>query len=325
MPTSEVDSTSFLGFGARLPGRQAGEVGELVGAPGGVGFSTPLAAALAFDLARRKQGADFGGLNFPELGICASCGGFTSPQDDAPEVPGALLRSAEAESAGLTHWADEVLLCDGCDSEVHLACAGLSRVPLGDWFCRVCRARGGGGGGGGNEIGDKKSVAGLRAQVPPPSRVSTTSNALSQPAPLSPQTAGRTPRPVSAPAEIKWLGKRPVPTSKEWIAESDLPPPERACAVLPSPYLEGQEAPRPPAPPAFACETAPASSPFALFVAHSGEGLPSHWSVVQRARILSQRWLALGVLGQAAWHARMENKSDRSNAMAVAGDGFLME
>ena len=31
-----------------------------------------------------------------------------------------------------------MLLCDGCDGEVHLRCAGLERVPEGDWLCAAC-------------------------------------------------------------------------------------------------------------------------------------------------------------------------------------------
>ena len=37
-----------------------------------------------------------------------------------------------------TQGTSEVLLCDGCDGEVHLRCAGLARVPEGDWLCAAC-------------------------------------------------------------------------------------------------------------------------------------------------------------------------------------------
>ena len=37
-----------------------------------------------------------------------------------------------------TQGTSEVLLCDGCDGEVHLRCAGLERVPEGDWLCAAC-------------------------------------------------------------------------------------------------------------------------------------------------------------------------------------------
>ena len=30
-----------------------------------------------------------------------------------------------------------VLLCEGCEGEVHLACRALAAVPDGDWFCRT--------------------------------------------------------------------------------------------------------------------------------------------------------------------------------------------
>lgn len=32
-----------------------------------------------------------------------------------------------------------LLLCDGCDSSWHLGCSGLKSLPLGEWFCRLCR------------------------------------------------------------------------------------------------------------------------------------------------------------------------------------------
>jgi len=32
-----------------------------------------------------------------------------------------------------------VLLCEGCEDEVHLACRGLAAVPDADWFCRTCQ------------------------------------------------------------------------------------------------------------------------------------------------------------------------------------------
>jgi len=32
-----------------------------------------------------------------------------------------------------------VLLCEGCEDEVHLACRALAAVPDGDWFCRTCQ------------------------------------------------------------------------------------------------------------------------------------------------------------------------------------------
>ena len=43
---------------------------------------------------------------------------------------------------GLTSDPFLILLCDGCDNEAHLACAGLSHVPEGEWFCSSCRPRG---------------------------------------------------------------------------------------------------------------------------------------------------------------------------------------
>ena len=63
-------------------------------------------------------------------------------------------RLVQLVEAGQTYAADEefcaycrkstsdprsvVVLCDSCNSEVHLRCAGLARVPEGNWLCSVC-------------------------------------------------------------------------------------------------------------------------------------------------------------------------------------------
>ena len=33
---------------------------------------------------------------------------------------------------------DQILLCDGCDLEIHTSCAGFNMLPEGDWLCRNC-------------------------------------------------------------------------------------------------------------------------------------------------------------------------------------------
>ena len=33
---------------------------------------------------------------------------------------------------------DCIVMCDGCDVQVHLSCYGLSEVPEGEWFCQGC-------------------------------------------------------------------------------------------------------------------------------------------------------------------------------------------
>ena len=48
---------------------------------------------------------------------CAHCGGSTCLSDPR---------------------CDEVLICDGCEAQVHLRCAALAAVPEEDWFCRGC-------------------------------------------------------------------------------------------------------------------------------------------------------------------------------------------
>lgn len=35
----------------------------------------------------------------------------------------------------------QVLLCDGCNAEVHIPCIGLTSVPKGSWFCDHCKER----------------------------------------------------------------------------------------------------------------------------------------------------------------------------------------
>jgi hypothetical protein len=36
---------------------------------------------------------------------------------------------------------EKVLLCGGCDDEVHLACEDLQPVPKGDWLYCFCAAK----------------------------------------------------------------------------------------------------------------------------------------------------------------------------------------
>ena len=48
---------------------------------------------------------------------CAYCGGSTCLSDPR---------------------CDEVLICDGCEAQVHLRCAALAAVPEEDWFCHQC-------------------------------------------------------------------------------------------------------------------------------------------------------------------------------------------
>jgi len=45
-------------------------------------------------------------------------------------------------AAGGAVESDPVLLCDGCDAEVHLRCAeGITEVPEGEWYCTLCTAQ----------------------------------------------------------------------------------------------------------------------------------------------------------------------------------------
>jgi hypothetical protein len=60
--------------------------------------------------------------------VCAECGLST----ESHELPMSSSSSSSSLSLG------PVLLCDQCDSEVHLRCAKLHQVPKGTWFCSVC-------------------------------------------------------------------------------------------------------------------------------------------------------------------------------------------
>ena len=63
---------------------------------------------------------------------------------DASSTPVAATDTSDTNCmvCGLTSDPFLFLLCDGCDNEAHLTCAGLSHVPEGEWFCSSCRPRG---------------------------------------------------------------------------------------------------------------------------------------------------------------------------------------
>ena len=42
------------------------------------------------------------------------------------------------DSSEITNDPDPMLMCDGCDIEMHLSCAGLTAVPTCDWLCPNC-------------------------------------------------------------------------------------------------------------------------------------------------------------------------------------------
>ena len=73
----------------------------------------------------------------------AVCAEVCQPCQEEAE---AAAEEAEADD-DVCHVCDRVkkglvlLLCDGCDHACHLKCAGLRRVPKGDWFCRDCTAK----------------------------------------------------------------------------------------------------------------------------------------------------------------------------------------
>ena len=79
--------------------------------------------------------------------------------------------------------ADEILLCDGCDLEIHVSCAGLTTVPLGDWLCAKClavmdaRRRANLNG---NVVRDADGRRTLITRLPPLPRLDDTSRALGE-------------------------------------------------------------------------------------------------------------------------------------------------
>jgi len=60
--------------------------------------------------------------------------GSSNDGDDNNDNNGdeAIWDSFDADSA-------VVLLCEGCEDEVRLACRALATVPDSDWFCRTCQ------------------------------------------------------------------------------------------------------------------------------------------------------------------------------------------
>lgn len=78
---------------------------------------------------------------------------------------------------------DQMLLCDGCDLEIHVSCAGLKTVPTGDWLCEKClevmdaRRRANMNV---NVPRDSDGVRSLKAQVPPLPQLDVDSRALGE-------------------------------------------------------------------------------------------------------------------------------------------------
>jgi len=55
-----------------------------------------------------------------------------SNDDDDNNDDEAIWESFDSDAAVL-------LLCEGCEDEVHLECRALAAVPDGHWFCRTCQ------------------------------------------------------------------------------------------------------------------------------------------------------------------------------------------
>jgi len=77
---------------------------------------------------RQRASTERGGRNAPEI-----VNDSDDNNDDEDEAICAVCwESTDSDSA-------IVLLCEGCEDEVHLTCAGLEAVPDGDWFCKACQ------------------------------------------------------------------------------------------------------------------------------------------------------------------------------------------
>ena len=80
-------------------------------------YEQPLPAARKKKKTKRLVTQIVTGQIYADEESCASCGGSTCLSDPR---------------------CDEVLICDGCEAQVHLRCAALAAVPEEDWFCRGC-------------------------------------------------------------------------------------------------------------------------------------------------------------------------------------------
>lgn len=332
----------------------------------GQAFPSKVLAALAYDREAHKVNSKNKSqnkvtpllpLNFGDLGICRRCNAFT-----VPGPPNSLTTALQMEISalstslslsitkslpsefGLSSTAgnqcvflpDKVLLCDECDGEVHLKCAGLYAVPEGSWFCsETCKA----------QYHSKENKTdftsnSLQASSTPPIETSLvpaiTSDSTSEPKrPSNSETEAkeltarllqraaslsrshetqRKPTGALPPPDAKWVGTRPVPTRADWIQEDQLPradrrydEPKGQCANrnVTKSKIEIEEK-QPP------CQKV--KSAFELF-AESERPLPgeaAHWSVVNIARLLSLRWKQLGHEGRCVWERRAEEQHSSS-------------
>ena len=65
-------------------------------------------------------------------GRCIICNMLTNDSEEDDE---------EVEEASAKDEANRIMLCDGCNSEAHMSCLGLTDVPKGNWFCLTCETR----------------------------------------------------------------------------------------------------------------------------------------------------------------------------------------
>lgn len=68
-------------------------------------------------------------------GRCVVCRGSTYEEDMERETADAGMDEEQAAA----HM--EIVLCDGCNAEVHLKCLKLTAVPSSEWHCAACTER----------------------------------------------------------------------------------------------------------------------------------------------------------------------------------------
>ena len=219
-------------------------------------FAREQEAAAAVDRERIRRGLDLSAklLNFPmetyleDIGELRERGAPTEQKAQVGPAEDGKAEAANCTMCGLYSGYEDVLLCDGCNSETHLACTALPRVPKGLYYCIICRARAVGAVSGSRAVREKASklAAFRRAKMPRP-RYTTLdlSVGLRRSQKLSEDAAGAPPpaaqlqpgldagaptkarSPARAPrAEAKGAGRRrPAPLPKAGPPASKAPPP----------------------------------------------------------------------------------------------------
>ena len=70
------------------------------------------------------------------LGICEIC--QQQEEEEGIEIVQRIDNDDDDNTKNSHNHSNPMLICDGCDANCHLFCAGLERVPDGDWLCTNC-------------------------------------------------------------------------------------------------------------------------------------------------------------------------------------------